>query len=124
MRLPHSPLGYYGNALGSLSRLDIVDFLYSVQGSGFLICGNYLRKMRATIDHVVPRARSGAHNILNWPLAHRTCNERKGHRMPNAVELERHRQLLARLRWALFRMQVQSLWRRLVRQMTRPKWQR
>ena len=102
----YSPLSYYGNELGNISRLDVVSFLFSVQGSVCLICGKYLRKIEATIDHVFARGRGGAHSIFNWALAHRRCNHAKGDRWPTAEELARHSRLVAKIRRALFWMRV------------------
>lgn len=105
-RYRYSPLNWYSNSLGNLSRLDVVDFLYSVQGSVCLICSRYLRKAEATIDHVVPRRRGGPHHILNWALAHQACNHAKGHRWPTAEELARHARLVSKIQRALFWMRL------------------
>jgi hypothetical protein len=104
--MTYSPLGYYGNALGSLSRLDVVAFLFSVQGSVCSICGRYMRKRHATIDHVIPRGLGGPHHILNWALAHRPCNQRKGCTMPLPDQLARHQVLQRKIRRALFWMRM------------------
>ena len=104
--MSYSPLGYYGNELGSLSRLDVVSFLFSVQGSVCVICGRYMRKAGASIDHVIPRALGGPHHIMNWALAHRPCNTRKGCQMPTAEQLARHWIIQRKIRRAIFWMRV------------------
>lgn len=35
----------------------------------------------ATIDHIIPLSRGGAHKLSNLQAAHRTCNQRKGARV-------------------------------------------
>ncbi|SFV31445.1 HNH endonuclease [Devosia crocina] len=104
--MTYAPGIYFANELGTLSRWEVVNFLYSVQGSVCLICNHYLRRAEATIDHVVPRAQGGAHHILNWALAHSHCNRWKGHRMPTFEEFKRHRQLVKRIRNQLFKIKV------------------
>lgn len=44
-------------------------------------------RLRATIDHVIPRSRGGASHISNYLLLHQECNVRKSDRMPNGCEL-------------------------------------
>lgn len=101
-----SPRFYYGNAVGNLYKGDIVDFLYAVQGATCYLCGRYMRRMQATIDHVVPRARGGAHDLGNWALAHGPCNNLKGSRLPTIEELDRHAAIQSKIRRALFWMRV------------------
>lgn len=105
---------YYANERGALTRRQIVDFLYAMQGAVCLICGRYIRKATATVDHVVPRSRGGAHTIMNWALAHARCNSAKGDRMPNAEERRRHARLRWRIRIALTRIRVATFGRRLI----------
>lgn len=102
----YSPLSWYGNEVGNLSRLDVVGFLFALQGSVCGICGRYMRKASASIDHVIPRALGGPHHILNWMLAHRPCNARKAANLPSADQVARHRALQRKIRRALFWMRV------------------
>lgn len=51
------------------------------------ICGmpvdrrlKYPHQMAATVDHVVPLSKDGAHHIDNTQLAHALCNISKGNR--------------------------------------------
>jgi len=106
-------LRYYGNEIGNLTRQQIVDFLYAVAGRTCIICGRYLRRVHASIDHVIPRSKGGAHHVTNWALAHRACNGEKGNRMPTAEELARHRRSQRRIFLAILRIRLTSWWRRL-----------
>ena len=38
-------------------------------------------KLRATIDHIIPRSKSGADTLDNLQLAHARCNKIKGNRV-------------------------------------------
>lgn len=49
-------------------------------------------RRRATLDHVVPKAKGGANIIENFVISCRPCNDRKGQLSP-----ERFRQVLKRL---------------------------
>lgn len=42
------------------------------------ICGGQVRPKDATLDHIVPVARGGAHTADNLRLAHHICNSRRG----------------------------------------------
>jgi 5-methylcytosine-specific restriction endonuclease McrA len=99
---------YYWNDHGVASRPDVTRFLYSVQGGVCLICGLYMRRRDATIDHVVPLGKGGAHSIKNWALAHASCNQTKADHLPTEQELARHRLILRRANRAIFRLRVGS----------------
>ena len=115
----HFVAAYYGNELGNLSRHEVVQFLYALQGSICGICGKYLRRKLATIDHVIPRARGGAHDITNWMLAHARCNFAKADQMPSADQVRRHRKLAREIRFMFFRLAIQNWWERITRGLRR-----
>jgi hypothetical protein len=61
-----------------------------------------------SVDHVVPRARGGGHEPANLRLAHRTCNSRRGSRLPEldwprAVPVVDHTEIWPVVRRALRR---------------------
>jgi 5-methylcytosine-specific restriction endonuclease McrA len=37
-------------------------------------------KKNASIDHIIPLSKGGAHELHNVHIAHRTCNHSKGNR--------------------------------------------
>jgi len=108
------PTAYYVNDLGSLTRWQVVRFLYPLQGGVCLICGRYLRRVEASIDHVIPRALGGPHGIRNWALAHRRCNTLKGARLPTDEERRRHRRLVRKITIAIWRMRLAALIRAII----------
>ncbi len=44
-------------------------------------------KLMATLDHIVPLAAGGEHSYRNTRLAHRVCNNTRGHRGPAQIPL-------------------------------------
>lgn len=44
------------------------------------ICGNWVAKSDATIDHVYPISRGGPHTMGNVGIAHHRCNQYKSNR--------------------------------------------
>jgi 5-methylcytosine-specific restriction endonuclease McrA len=52
-------------------------------GQGWLCsyCGASLTRFTATMDHIIPLARGGAHDIANIALACRSCNASKGNKL-------------------------------------------
>jgi 5-methylcytosine-specific restriction endonuclease McrA len=69
----------------------LVQAMAAAQGGACFLCGEPLRfdadgPQQPTFEHVVPRSRGGG-NSKNRLIAHRSCNLRKGSRMPNGCEL-------------------------------------
>lgn len=104
-----SMAAYIGTERGNASRVEVVKFLFGVQGSVCILCGKYLRRRDATIDHVYPKARGGVHHLSNFALAHRKCNEAKADTLPTDDILRRHGRLWRKVRWALFIARIRSV---------------
>lgn len=87
--------------------------LFAAQGGRCAICGlhmvngffgpprKHLRDRRATIEHVVPRARGGLNVLANKLLTHSACNAAKGASKPSGCELLMRDLVHARIGWAL-----------------------
>lgn len=67
---------FYTEQLEDVSRDDIAER----DGHLCHICGEWVSVHDATLDHVVPLIRGGAHTKDNIKLAHKVCNSRKGAR--------------------------------------------
>lgn len=70
-------------------------------GKRCAICGKKIKNLDdLTIDHIVPLAEGGKNVIENYQLAHKACNEAKGHMMPKEHEraLKYNRRRIMRLR--------------------------
>lgn len=46
------------------------------------LCEQSVERVDATVDHIIPVSRGGLHALSNVQLAHRSCNTRKGNRIP------------------------------------------
>lgn len=46
-------------------------------------CGKPVDPGKETLDHIVPLTRGGLHCMENFQIMHRTCNTRKGNKMPS-----------------------------------------
>lgn len=71
-------------------------------GNRCAICGKKIRSLDdLTVDHIVPLAKGGKHQIENCQLAHKKCNERKNDSMPDAYErmLRYNRRRIIRMRF-------------------------
>ena len=64
-------------------RIDLMS-LYARDEGCCGICGEAIEFDFASVDHIVPIARGGAHKWDNVQLAHLLCNQRKGVSMPLA----------------------------------------
>lgn len=51
-------------------------------------CGRFCKGDQATIDHIVPQSKNGAHTWNNTVLACRRCNHRKGNKMLEDTDME------------------------------------
>ena len=56
-------------------------------GDNCWLCGERISKnargqRRGTLDHVIPRSLGGPNSIMNLKLAHKACNEARGHKPP------------------------------------------
>lgn len=58
------------------------------QGGRCFLCGEPVG-VKATYDHLIPRAWGGADAAGNVVLAHARCNRRKGDRLPTPDEIDR-----------------------------------
>lgn len=65
----------------------VLRVLWRAQGGLCAGCGGALSRYDRSLDHVVPRSRSGADALGNVVLMHGRCNSRKGARMPTGCEL-------------------------------------
>lgn len=50
------------------------------------LCKKLIEPGDETIDHVIPLARGGSNRLDNLRLAHKECNQVKGHQLPGAVK--------------------------------------
>lgn len=66
------------------------------------LCGRFMKLKDVTVDHIIPKSKGGANDILNYQPAHRLCNLIKGNTMPkefkgilkaSMITLLRHRKL-------------------------------
>lgn len=57
------------------------------------------KRLAATIDHVIPRARGGANVLGNKLLMHNECNSAKGDSLPNGCERIFHDMVRLKLAW-------------------------
>jgi 5-methylcytosine-specific restriction endonuclease McrA len=66
-------------------RIDQVDYRSVVESHGPTcgICAGHVAPQDLTIDHVIPLAAHGPHAGENLQVAHRSCNSRKGARLPS-----------------------------------------
>lgn len=64
----------HGVAYEPINRLEV----YERDGWICGICGDLVEKDEASLDHVVPMSRGGAHLYSNVQCAHLLCNIRKG----------------------------------------------
>ena len=80
--------------LAPVGERVLIARLIAAQGNACALCGKPMRLDRncraadaASIDHVVPRAKGGRHQ-LNRVLAHRRCNIAKADHPPSPSELD------------------------------------
>lgn len=69
---------------GAEGRVTIAEFWAKCEATGWICtyCPEVLTKDTATMDHVIPLSRGGADSIENIVPACRSCNARKGNRLP------------------------------------------
>lgn len=48
-------------------------------------CPEPMTYEQASVEHIIPLARGGLDNANNRTLAHRDCNQKRGHEMPEAA---------------------------------------
>lgn len=70
----------------------IVALLYERDGNRCYLCGEYVNRRVATVDHIRPYARGGSNIPANWALTHHRCNQLKGD-----LPIEEFRQVVARI---------------------------
>lgn len=47
------------------------------------LCGYYITdESEITVDHIIPKSRGGANNVMNFQPAHLTCNANKSNNLP------------------------------------------
>ena len=61
--------------------------LLRIQGGLCAGCGQPVRPIYLTADHVIPVSRGGADALGNLVAMHGPCNSRKSNRMPTGCEL-------------------------------------
>lgn len=64
---------------GFVERVD-VHVLYERDRGTCGICGKHVTLRHASIDHVLPLSKGGAHSYANTRIAHLRCNIRRGNR--------------------------------------------
>jgi hypothetical protein len=78
-----------GAVAGTLTGVSVVRRLAQRDGPACWLCGNNVdpsapagSPWAGSVDHVLPRARGGGSEPANLRLAHRSCNSRRGSRLP------------------------------------------
>lgn len=61
--------------------------LLRLQGGVCAGCGRQIRRMWASVDHVIPLALKGFDGFGNWVVMHVDCNRLKADRLPTGCEL-------------------------------------
>jgi 5-methylcytosine-specific restriction endonuclease McrA len=67
--------------------------LVALYGEHCWLCNKAIVGEEPTIDHVVPRALGGTHQLSNLRLAHDRCNRRRGHGPIPVLQLTKAMQL-------------------------------
>lgn len=62
-----------------------LDEIFKRDGGWCYLCEQDVDRKDATMDHVIPVTKGGPHTRANVKLAHRSCNTRKGNRLPLAA---------------------------------------
>jgi 5-methylcytosine-specific restriction endonuclease McrA len=62
-----------------------LDVVYRRDDGVCQICDELVVRYEASIDHIIPVSRDGAHTWDNVQLAHRTCNRKKGANLQEAA---------------------------------------
>lgn len=57
-----------------------MDAVYKRDNGMCCICGNWVPRTDATIEHLYPLSRGGSHTLRNVGTAHNRCNNVKGNR--------------------------------------------
>jgi 5-methylcytosine-specific restriction endonuclease McrA len=70
----------------SYKRGKLRDRLHQAQRGRCAWCGGTFQGDKPTFDHVIPRAKGGAHRD-NVVLAHFRCNQERDDRLPTGCEL-------------------------------------
>lgn len=73
---------FYTDALEDVSR----DEIRERDNETCHVCGEWVSVHDATLDHVAPLARGGAHTKDNVKLAHMVCNSKKGDRLMGEID--------------------------------------
>ena len=83
--LIHHKKQVYLRCLDCLSKIPL-DKIYTRDRGICGICGKVVHISKASIDHIVPISKGGAHDFSNVQLAHLKCNLKKGSRSMEEYE--------------------------------------
>lgn len=78
-------------------RRATVNLLFAAQGPVCAICGRYMMRHAATIDHVEPQSRGGKNALDNFTLAHEPCNHDRADAPASTSQMAVHAKVLAAL---------------------------